>query len=236
MWWLTNQKVGANALGLQRNLGLGSYRTAWLMLHKLRRAMVRPERELLTGTVEVDETYVGGKEPGVRGRQTFKKALVVIAAEARGRGTGRIRMRRVPKASWSALQRFVIQQVSRGSVVCTDDWGGYRGLQRAGYRHRVIQTKSAEPGGEPLPRVHRVAAHLKRWLLGTLQGAVSPAHLDSYLEEFTFRFNRRRSRYRGKLFYRLAQQVIGAPPKTYRDTIRHVRGRQPGKGTMGRGK
>jgi len=235
MWWLTSQKVGANALGLQRSLGLGSYRTAWLLLHKLRRAMVRPDRERLAGTVEVDESYVGGAEPGVQGRQTFKKALVVIAAEARGQGIGRIRLRRVPRATSAALQGFVITEVARGSVVCTDGWDSYRGLDRAGYQHRVVEMASASVGTHPLPCVHRVSALLKRWLLGTHQGAVSPAHLDAYMEEFAFRFNRRTSRYRGRLFFRLAQQSVVKTPRTYRATIQHVRGRSPGKGPAGGG-
>lgn len=216
MWWVTGQKTGASALGLQRVLGLGSYRTAWMLLHKLRRAMVRPGRERLSGRVEVDETYIGGPEPGCRGRKAVKKALVAIAAEEDGPRIGRIRMRRVPDGSKRSLHTFVAEAVEPGSVVHTDSWLGYAGLNRKGYRHEASELKIRRLGEDLLPRAHRVASLLKRWLLGTHQGAVSLRHLDSYLDEFTFRFNRRTSRYRGKLFFRLAQHTVALPPVPYR--------------------
>jgi transposase-like protein len=227
IWAVTNQKAGINALSLQRSLGLGSYRTAWLMLHKLREAMVRPGRERLAGRVEVDETYVGGEEPGVRGRQTFKKALVVVAAEVRGRGIGRIRLRRVRDASAESIAPFVQDAVEAGTTLITDGLLTYPKVVQQGYRHepRVI-LGSGRTASSLLPRVHRVASLLKRWLLGTTQGAVSPAHLDAYLEEFTFRFNRRTSRHRGKLFFRVLQQAVTMSPTIYRVRIRHIRGRK----------
>lgn len=220
MWWVTSQKTGASALGLQQVLGFGSYRTAWLWLHKLRAAMVRPGRDRLAGIVEVDETYLGGVEEGVHGRETEEKSIVVVAAEEDGNGIGRIRLRRVRDVSERSLLPFVQEAVAEGSVVHTDAWSGYNGLEAKGYRHKVTNIKrSGHLAHELLPRVHRVAALLKRWLLGTHQGAVSPKHLDFYLDEFTFRFNRRASRHRGKLFFRLMQQAVTMKPMTYNHVI-----------------
>jgi len=221
MWWVTTQKNGVSALGLQRVLGLGSYQTAWAWLHKLRRAMVRPGRDRLAGTVEVDETYAGGTEAGKRGRQTGKKALIAVAAQEDGRGIGRIRMRRITDASAASLLSFVQEATEPGSIVHTDAWLGYESLGWRGYRHWTDASRN--PGksrSDPLPRVHRVIALLKRWLLGTHQGAVRFEHLDYYLDEFTFRFNRRRSRSRGKLFFRLVQQAVAVEPATYASLIR----------------
>ena len=225
IWWVTSQKTGASALGLQRILGLGSYQTAWAWLHKLRRAMVRPGRDRISGRVEVDETYLGGLEEGVRGRQTRKKALIIVAAQEDGAGIGRVRMGRVQNASAVSLHSFVVESVEPGSIVHTDGWEGYRGLDRKGYIHEVTVRKHA--ASELMPRVHRVMALLKRWLLGTHQGAVSLAHLDYYLDEFTFRFNRRTSRHRGKLFFRLVQQAAAVEPTPYARMVKHSRGRKP---------
>ncbi len=199
-WWVTTQKGGASALELQRVLGLGSYVTAWTWLHKFRRAMVRPGRNRLVGRVEVDETYVGGVEEGVRGREMVGKALVAVAAEEDGRGMGRIRLRRIADASAASLEAFVEEAIQPGSLVHTDGWEGYAGLENKGYRHEVTVLRGKrQSASKLLPRVHRVASLLKRWLLGTHQGAVSHEYLDYYLDEFTFRFNRRTSRSRGKL-------------------------------------
>lgn len=216
MWWVTNQKHGVSALGLQRLLGLGSYRTAWLCLQKLRRAMVRPSRDSLSGNIEVDETYVGGVETGGGRRHLGNKALVVIAAQVDGNGIGRIRLRRIHDASARSLTSFVKSVIEQGSVVVTDGWEGYEELKEQGYAHkpRVI-SGSGKTASALLPRVHRVAALLKRWLLGTHQGAVSREQLDYYLDEFTFRFNRRTSRHRGKLFFRLVEQTVALQPTPY---------------------
>lgn len=226
IWCVTNQKTGTSALGLQRALGLGSYRTAWVWLNKLRRAMVRPGRERLRGRVEVDETYLGGLEEGVRGRQTEKKALIVIAVEEVGkRGIGRIRMKKVIDASSASLHPFVEESIEPGSAIHSDGWKGYNGLDMKGYIHEVtVLRRRKESASELLPRVHRVVSLFKRWLLGTHQGAVSNEHLDYYLDEFTFRFNRRTSRHRGKLFYRLLQQAVLVDHTTYRAMIKNVRG------------
>jgi len=205
MWQITSQKNGMSALGLQRVLGLGSYKTAWAMLHKLRRAMVRPGRDRLDGVVEVDEAYWGGEETGVIGRGR-RKGSDYVAAEEDGKGIGRIRLRTIPDASSVSLHGFIQEAIAPGSTVRTDGWKAYLGLQ--GYVHdRQVQSHQEE-GEHLLPRVHRVIALLKRWLLGTHQGAIGQQHLDTYLDEFTFRFNRRKSKSRGKLFYRLAQQAV----------------------------
>jgi transposase-like protein len=222
MWHVTSQKSGTSALGLQRVLGLGSYQTAWSWLHKLRRAMVRPGRDRLAGRIEVDETYFGALEEGLQGREPGRKALIVIAAQEDGAKIGRIRMRRVPDASAKSLQGFVTDVIEPGSVVHTDGWSGYMTLENKGYIHEISdQGRLGIPGAHAdlLPRVHLVVSLLKRWLLGTHQGAVGVEHLDYYLDEFTFRFNRRASQHRGKLFYRLVQQAVAVDPVTYGDLV-----------------
>lgn len=218
MWCVTSTKTGTSALALQQVLGLGSYQTAWAWLHKLRRAMVRPGRDRLAGRVEVDETLVGGLG-GARGRSRARKALVVVAAEEVGRGIGRIRMRRITDGAAKTLQEFIDDTIEPGSEVHTDGWDGYERVKQR-YHHRVTYLRGHHAlASELLPRVHRVASLLKRWLLGTHQGAVSQAHLDYYLDEFTFRFNRRASRHRGKLFFRLVQQAVAVEPVPYRRLV-----------------
>ena len=193
MWYITNQKQGVSALGLQRVLGFGSYRTSWIWLHKLRCAMVRPGRDRLGGAVEVDETYIGGSKPGKRGRGAAGKVLVLVAAQEDENRIGRIRLRRIADASANSLEEAVQEMVVPGSIVRTDDWSGYRGLVRHGYIHDVVR-KDASIGENLLPLANRVIALLKLWLLGIHQGAVQISHLDYYLDEYTFRFNRRTSR------------------------------------------
>lgn len=220
IWYVTAQKTGVSALGVQRVLGLGSYQTAWAWLHKLRRAMVRPDRERLHGTVEVDETYWGAPEEGVVGRLTEAKALLLVAAEQDGsHKIGRVRMRRIPDLTGPTLHGFIQENIEPGSVVRTDGLSSYAGL--AGYRHEpVVLAGSGKTADELLPRIHRVVSLLKRWLLDTHQGAVRQEHLDYYLDEFAFRFNRRTSASRGKLFYRLVQQAVQVGPHPYRTLIR----------------
>jgi transposase-like protein len=211
MWHVTSQKNGVSALGLQRMLGLGSYKTAWALLHKLRRAMVQPGRDRLAGTVEVDETYWGADEqPGI-GRLTYNKALIAVAVQQNGAGIGRIRLRRIPNLTKVSLHGFIAEAVEPGSTVVTGGLNAYEDLK--GYLHQPIVVKrQSQDAGTLLPRVHRVASLLKRWLLGTHQGAVGHEYLDYYLDEFTFRFNHRKSASRGKLFYRLAQQAVQVEP------------------------
>ena len=206
MWHIVGQKYGTNALGLQRVLALGCYATAWQWLHQLRRVMVRPERDRLHDRVQVDETYLGGPRSGKQGRGATGKVLVAIAVEDRPpNGVGRIRLEVVCDASGASLIPFVQAAVEPGSVVLTDGWDGYSPLAISSYSRHIVQPKELK-----LP--HLVASLLKRWLLGTYQGAVRPSHLPYYLDEFTFRFNRRRSASRGKLFYRLVQHALMVDP------------------------
>lgn len=221
LWYATNQKHGVSALGLQRALELGSYRTAWAWLHKLRCAMVRPGRDCLSGIVEVDETYIGGPKPGKRGRGAAGKSLVVVAAQKDGTRIGRIRLKKVPNASAKSLNTAITSSIEPNSIVHTDGWLGYTELSGLGYTHEVIRQES-NAGENLLPSANRVASLLKRWLLGTHQGAVCASHLDYYLDEFTFRFNRRASKSRGKLFYRLVQQAVEVSPVRIKD----IAGRQ----------
>jgi len=222
IWLVTSQKHGASALGLQRVLGLGSYQTAWTWLHKLRRAMVRSGREQIRGVVEVDETYVGGiASGGKRGRGAANKEIVVIAVEVfRPKGFGRIRMRRIPNVSGDSLVPFICDVVKPGSEILTDGWGGYNSLAQHNYRHSSsVVSNSGDPAHVTMPGVHRIAALLKRWMLGIHQGAVSGKHLDYYLDEYTFRFNRRNYKSRGMLFYRLIQQAVATAPVSYREIV-----------------
>jgi transposase-like protein len=222
-WYVTNQKLGVSALGLQRVLGLGSYQTAWAMLHRLRRAMVRPAREKLRGLVEVDETYVpmSDRNPTKQAKRKSNTddTLVAVAIEIHEtKGYGRIRLQRIPSASKRYLLPFIHDNVEPGSEVHTDGSSVYLSLSKLGYRHRRDPTTNSEtPAHVTMPGVHRIASLLERWLLGTHQGAIHPAQLDAYLDEFTFRFNRRTSRSRGLLFRRLLEQAVATPPATYQD-------------------
>jgi transposase-like protein len=224
-WLFATQKDGVSAQSLQRALDIGSYQTAWAMLGRLRSVLVRPGRDLLAGTVEVDETFIGGEEPGLRGgRARGKKSLVGIAVEVREpKGIGRCRMAILQDASAATLRPFITGHIEPGARIITDAWQGYHGLGSLGYTHerrsqRAARARGEDPG-ELLPAVHRVAALAKRWLLGTHQGSVDPAHLASYLDEFVFRFNRRRSASRGLVFYRLLELAAAHDPVRYRDLV-----------------
>jgi transposase-like protein len=189
---VTTHTPGLSALQLQRQLGIARYATAWALLHKLRRAMVRPDRELLKEKVEVDESYVGGTETGRDGRQLVGKELIVAAVEVRGKASGRVRLHVVSDASRSALTGFVKANVARGATVVTDGWRSYDALSEMGYRHRPRVQGDPKRANKILPRVHRVFGNLKTWLRGTHHG-VGHRHLQAYLDEFTFRFSRRRT-------------------------------------------
>jgi transposase-like protein len=224
-WLFASGKDGVSALSVQRTLEIGSYATAWAMLHRLRSVLVRPGRDRLTGTVEVDETYIGGEEPGLRGgRAKGKNSLVAVAIEVRKpRGYGRVRMSVITDASAACLHPFVTDHVAPGSTVITDGWQGYSGIEQLGYTRdrrsqRAARARSEDPGSL-LPGVHRVASLAKRWLLGTHQGSVDEAHLQGYLNEFTFRFNRRTATSRGMVFYRVLQLAVGHDPVRYRDLV-----------------
>jgi len=214
-WHLTTAKNGMSAKTLERTLGV-RYRVAWTILQRYRVAMVRAERERLSGDVEVDETMLGGVEKGGKRGRGASKCVVVIAVEIKHpKGFGRIRMRHIPDASSNHLLPFVCDAVVSGAVVCTDGWGGYNDLSDYGYTHKkTMLSSSGDSAHVSMPGVHRISSLLKRWILGTHQGSFVPAHLQSYLEEFTFRFNRRTSSSRGLLFRRLLEQAVITPPIT----------------------
>ncbi len=221
IWWVTTQKNGASATGLQQVLGLKGYDTAWTWLHKIRTAMVLADRTKLSGTVEIDETYIGGEDTnGKTGRGAGKKTLVQVAVEMEGKKVGRIRMSVVKDASSKSLIPFICENVERGSILITDAWRGYSGIDDEGYTQIVYNQSKAQSNDEMLPHVHMVMTLLKRWLLGTHQGAVHPKHLQSYLDEFVFRFNRRKSAKRGLLFYRLLENAVKTPPTTLDELLK----------------
>jgi len=224
IWWVTTQKNGASAMGLQRVLGLKSYTTAWTWLHKIRTAMVNPNRTKLSGVVEVDETYIGGQEnDGKRGRGTDNKSIVVIGVELlKGKNQlGRVRMKVVPDASKESLQGFITENVERGSTVITDGWSSYASIVKSGYTHIVPKKFEVADEKNLMPHVHMIVSLLKRWLLGTHQGAVLEMHLQAYLDEYVFRFNRRKAASRGLLFYRLLETAMQVPPTTQDELLGH---------------
>ena len=212
MWYMVCEKQGVSALDIQKILGLGSYETAWSWLHKFRRAMVRPGRDRLSGIVEVDEIMVGGVRPGKRGRGAEGKVLVLVAVEKKDKGVGRIRLKPIPNASAPTLEEALSEMVDPESTIRTDGWRGYSQLSKKGYAHIILPHTEQSPGEDPTPLVDKIASLLKRWLLGTHQGRQEPSHLQYYLDEYTFRFNRRNSKSRGQLFLRLAQQALQVDP------------------------
>jgi len=224
IWWVTTQKSGASAMGLQQILGLKSYTTAWTWLHKIRTAMVNPSRTRLSGTVEVDECYIGGEEhDGKRGRGTENKSLVVVGVELlEGKNQlGRTRMKVIPDASGDSLVGFIKENVEPGSTVITDGWSGFSSVGSSGYTHIVPQKFEFADPANILPHVHMIVSLLKRWLLGTHQGAVQEMHLQAYLDEYVFRFNRRKSAQRGLLFYRLLECAMQVSPTTQDKLLGH---------------
>ena len=224
MWWVVAQKTGASANNLMDFMGFGSYETAWSWLQKLRRAMVRPERDKLSGEVEVDETYIGGVEigKGKQGRGAETKTLVVVATECKGKQIGRVRFKYIPEASSIYLLQFIEENIESGSTIITDGWTGYNALtSNKKYNHEVkVISGSGNEAHELLPHVHLVDSLVKRWINGTHQGNISPKYLSYYLDEFAFRFNRKLSTYRGKLFYRLMQQAVDTSPKPFKELIK----------------
>ena len=226
-WQFATAKDGVSALAVKRTLQIGSYQTAWAMLHRLRSVLVRPGRELMSGTVEVDETYIGGEEAGLAGgRAKGKKALVVVAVEVRPpKGFGRCRMQIIPDASGRTLHGFITDTIAPGATVITDGWSGYLGINALGYHHDRRSQRAARARGEDidglLPGVHRIASLARRWLLSTHQGAVEIDHLPGYLNEFCFRFNRRRSSSRGLVFLRVLQLAVGHDPVRYSQLVAH---------------
>ena len=214
-------------MGLQRVLGLKSYTTAWTWLQKIRTAMVNPNRTKLSGTVEVDECYIGGEEhDGKRGRgATENKSLVVIGIELpeseKKNQLGRVRMKVIPDASGDSLVGFIKENVEPGSTVITDGWSGFASAGKNGFAHVVLTKFEVADSKNILPHVHMIVSLLKRWLLGTHQGAVQEMHLQAYLDEYVFRFNRRKSANRGLLFYRLLECAMHVPPTTQDELLGH---------------
>jgi transposase-like protein len=227
IWWITTQKYGASAEGLQQVLGLGSYETAWTWLHKIRKAMVFADRTKLSGVVEVDETYIGGVEHSEStGRGTGNKVLVAVAVELKDKPNkkgihplGRVRLSVIKDASADSLLPFIINNIDSGSEVITDGWSGYASLSNNGYKHTVNVQSKKQIDEKILPHVHLIISLLKRWLLGTHQGAASSKHMQAYLEEYTFRFNRRNSVKRGLLFHRLLEGAVNCDPFTYDELV-----------------
>lgn len=215
IWWMIAQKNGVSAKGLQKILGIGSYRTAWTWLHKLRLLTVNPARDVLSGTVEIDETFVGGRATGKRGRGADNKSVVIIAVEILEIGTGRVRLGVVSEASSKHLINWIKLNIKQESEIITDGWKGYARLSKAGYKHKIDKGTIVEDGEAILPNAHRIASLLKRWLIGTHQNFTSQDRLMAYLNEFVFRYNRRKSKSRGLLFKRIMEQAVLHEPVKY---------------------
>jgi len=208
---------GISAKQLQRQLGIGCHETAWAMLHKLRGAMVAPERELLKGEVEIDEFFLGDYEEGLKGgRQRGKKTLCGAAIEVRGRGSGRLRLEVLANSRATTLEEFTKTTTAPGTTVHTDGLFSYSALPKLGYDHRPRKVASVPDGEHLLPRVHRAISNLKAWMHGTHRG-VSPEHLPVYLGEFVFRHNRRGTPMAA--FQTLLGLGAQHEPITYRDII-----------------
>lgn len=229
-WHMAAPKNGVSAKTLYRLLGFGSYQTAWAMLHRFRSAISHAEHDRLSGDVEVDETMIGGVRPGKRGRGAAGKALVAVAVEQmQPKGFGRCRIQVIPNAETGALRSFLLAHVEPGSTIHTDGLASYPGAAGTEYDHQSTSIKSSgKDAHEVLPGVHRVAALVKRWLMGTHQGSMGADHLQAYLNEFAFRFNRRGSRARGMLFYRLLQQSVAMHPMSFRDLVANPKPRKAG--------
>lgn len=226
-WFVCSQKNGVSALGLQRVLGFGSYETAWAWMHKLRRAMVRPDRDQLSGIVELDETFIGARGTAGKRSSTIHKAVVGIAVERTDDGFGRVRLKHYPSSSAANIRPFVYDAIAPGTTVHTDGWHGYPNILKDTYNHQSTSViHSADPAHVVLPGVHRVASLLKRWLAGTHHDGFAQGQLEYYLDEFTFRFNRRTSLYRGKLFHRLLEQAVAVGPRPYAAIAKGARGRR----------
>ena len=220
VWFVTSQKNGVSAQGLQRVLGFGSDETAWAWLHKLRRAMVRPDRERLSGIVEVDESFIGGQSPGRKGGSTLKVPVMIAVERTGKRALGRVRLAVAEAPNTNELVEFACQVVEPGSTIRTDGARVFRKLETMGYAHDYVTVyNSLDPAHELLPGVHMVSSLLKRWIAGTHHQRISDKHLPYYLDEYTFRFNRRKSRARGLLFYRLLQQALATDPHPLSELI-----------------
>lgn len=213
LWWFSTRKAGVNAVALQEMFGLGSYRTAWCWLQKLRTCTIFPDRKSLSGEVEADEFYLGGEHSGKRGRGADHKCKVAIAVERQGHKLGRLRLQVIDDCSSAQLLPFVKSNVIAGSQILTDGWKGYNGLEKDFVHHRVLSSQSKNKESV-LPGVHLIISLVKRVILGTFHGRFDPEYLQRYLDEYVFRFNRRTSKAPGKRFWRIMQQAVCTPPVT----------------------
>jgi len=233
MWLFATQKDGISAKSLQENLSLKSYKSAWSLLHKLRIAMVRSDREKLYGIVEVDEEYIGGAmEGGKRGRGSENKQLVAVAVQLdkisednpdrpslRDYRLSKIRAKCIPNASKGELHAFIKENIAEGSTLIRDDWSGYSGIDDEGYHSEISNASKSISEDDRLPHIHLAISLIKRWILGTYQGSIDESNLQTYLEEFTFRFNRKNSHNRGWLFYRMVQGAMSTEPHVYESLL-----------------
>jgi len=233
MWLFATQKDGVSAKHLQENLGLNSYKSAWSLLHKLRVAMIRSDREKLSGVVEIDEEYIGGTlEGGKRGRGSENKQLVAVAVQLeeilgenpdrpslRNYKLAKIRAKHIANASKIELHGFINENIEKGSILIRDGWNGYSGIDDEGYSSEITKISEADSEDEKLPHVHLAISLIKRWILGTYQGSIDKDYLQMYLEEFSFRFNRKTSHSRGWLFYRMVQGAVSTKPHPYENLI-----------------
>jgi len=207
MWWFTTRKSGVNAINLQDLLGC-SYVTAWSWLQKLRLCTIRKDREKLSGKVEVDEFFIGGQKPGKRGRGAGGKSIVVAAVERQGRKIGRIRLHVINDCSSESLKAFIDQNIATGSYVVTDGWKGYNPMDPDRYDHHQVFLSKSNDRYSQLSGVHLIASLVKRLIIGTFQGRFDPKYLQHYLDEYVFRFNRRKSKNIGKKFMRIVEQIV----------------------------
>ena len=218
VWFVTSQKNGVSAVGLQQALGFGSYETAWAWLHKLRRAMVRPERDLLSGVVEVDQSFLGGRSTGKLGASSDKAPIMIAVERNDWDRLGRVRLEVADTPGSLELVGFAREVIEPGATIRTDGARMFRRLAK-GYTHQPTTGYRAPNADAVMPGPHLVSSLLKRWTAGTLHYRISHKHLPYYLDEFTFRFNRRTSKARGLLFYRLLQQAVETDPHPLAELI-----------------
>jgi transposase-like protein len=219
MWWFSTRKSGINAIDLRQLLGLGSYKTAWEWLQKLRSCTIRNDREKLSGDIEADEFYLGGESSGKRGRGAEHKCAVAVAVERKGNVLGRLRMQVITSCTAEELIPFVTGNVISGSTITTDGWKSYNRLEEEGYCHKKVIQSKEEDKDSVLPGVHLVASLVKRLILGTFQGRFDEKYLQRYLDEYVFRFNRRTTKSVGKRFWRIVQCAVASKPMTGKQVV-----------------
>jgi transposase-like protein len=219
IWWLSGQQNGSSALGLKNVLGLGSYQTAWKMLKKIRQVMVYSEFDSLRGIVHIDEVYMGTRSDyDSDGGRAGRQALVLVFVQERNHETGRVRFKLIPDADAASLESAVQEVVEPGSTVRTDAWEGYAGLSGLGYEHEVVRS-SADVGDNPIAWCYHEISQLRQWLSGTYRGTVGKRYLSDYLDEYTFRFNRRNLEHRGMIFHLLLQNAVSMTLSTGKPAV-----------------